>query len=159
MIEERAQVLSVHDDQIWVQTERQSTCGACAANKGCGTAVLGKVFGARQMRVQVRSQIPIPLQAGDEVIIGVEENALVKGSLAVYIVPLLMMFTGALVGQWVTGSEHMSVLMGLIGLLAGFAWLRVFGLRIRENVHFQPTVVRLHQSKGAMVGEQPITFQ
>jgi sigma-E factor negative regulatory protein RseC len=119
--------------------------------------VLGKVFGARQMRVQVRSRIP--LQVGDEVIIGVEEKALVKGSLAVYLVPLLMMFTGALAGKWVTGSENMSVFMGLIGLLAGFAWLRVFGLRIRENVHFQPTVMRLFQSKGAMVGEQPITFQ
>jgi sigma-E factor negative regulatory protein RseC len=157
MIEERAQVLSISDDnQVWVETERQSTCGACAANKGCGTAVLGKVFGARQMRVQARSQIP--LQVGDEVIIGVAEDALVKGSLAVYVVPLLMMFMGALSGKWLSGSEHMSVLMGLLGLLVGFAWLRIFGLRIRGNVHFQPVVVRLYQSKGA-VSEQQITLQ
>jgi sigma-E factor negative regulatory protein RseC len=156
MIEERAQVLSVSDDQVWVETERQSSCGACAANKGCGTAVLGKVFGARQMRVQVRSQIP--LQIGDEVMIGVEENALVKGSLAVYVVPLLMMFLGALSGKWVSSSEHISVLMGLLGLLMGFAWLRVFGSRIRGNIHFQPVVVRLLQSKGALVGEQQITL-
>lgn len=156
MIEERAQVSSVHDDQVWVETERQSTCGACAANKGCGTAVLGKVFGARQMRVQVRSQIP--LQVGDEVVIGIDENALVKGSLAVYVVPLLMMFLGALCGSWLTGSEHFSVVMGLGGLLIGFAWLRVFGLRIRGDSHFQPVVVRLLQTKGARFSEQQITL-
>lgn len=156
MIEERARVLSVHDDQVWVETERQSTCGACAANKGCGTAVLGKVFGARQMRVQARSQIP--LQVGDEIIIGVEENALVKGSFAVYVVPLLMMFLGALCGKWVANSEHISVLMGLLGLLVGFAWLRVFGLRIRADAYYQPVVLRLLQGRGAIVGEQRITL-
>jgi sigma-E factor negative regulatory protein RseC len=149
MIEERAQVLSVDNDQVWVETERQSSCGACAVHKGCGTAVLGKVFGARRMRVQARSQIP--LQIGDEVIIGVEENALVKGSLAVYVVPLLMMFLGALCGNWLSSSEHVSVIMGILGLLVGFLWLRLFGARIRDDIHFQPVVLRLFQTKPASV--------
>ena len=50
MIEESAQVVAVEGasgEYVWVETQRQSTCGGCAANQACGTATLAKVLGTR----------------------------------------------------------------------------------------------------------------
>ncbi|MGD8594013.1 MAG: SoxR reducing system RseC family protein, partial [Gammaproteobacteria bacterium] len=33
MIEERGKVVAVKDDWAWVETERKTVCGQCAANK------------------------------------------------------------------------------------------------------------------------------
>jgi len=47
MIEETASVVALEDDFAWVETQRKSTCGACAVNKGCGAATLA---GTQQLR-------------------------------------------------------------------------------------------------------------
>jgi sigma-E factor negative regulatory protein RseC len=84
----------------------------------------------------------MPLRAGDEVMIGIEENALVKGSLAVYMVPLLLMFGGALTGELITHREGLTILFSVLGLLGGLAWLRSFTRCIRTDIRFQPIVLR-----------------
>ena len=80
MLEETAQVVRVTADGIWVETRRQSTCSSCAAEKGCGTATLSKVLGNRRTLVRVLADMP--LEVGDRVVIGIREQALVRGSLA-----------------------------------------------------------------------------
>lgn len=144
MIEEHARVVAIADGEVWVETQRQTACGACMANKGCGTAVLSKVLGKRQARVRAHSQLP--LAVGDEVIIGIEENALLKGSLAVYMLPLMGMFLGTLLGQGLDASEHVAVVSGMLGLLLGFAGLRVFSRQVQTDVRFQPVVVRISRA-------------
>lgn len=142
MIEERAVVIEAGEDYVWVETQRQTSCGACSANQGCGTAALAKVLGNR--RARVRALARIPLQAGDEVIVGLSENALVKGAFAVYMVPLLLMLFGALLGEWVftAANEEIAILLGALGLLAGFAWLLAFARGIQTDIRFQPIVLR-----------------
>ncbi|UCE90683.1 MAG: SoxR reducing system RseC family protein, partial [Pseudomonadota bacterium] len=44
MIEELGVVGACEGEYAWVQMERRSTCGRCAARQGCGTAVLAKVL-------------------------------------------------------------------------------------------------------------------
>ena len=50
MIAENAQVVGFEGNDIWVETQRKTACGQCAANKGCGTAVLSKVLGNKRSR-------------------------------------------------------------------------------------------------------------
>ena len=40
MIEEQATVVSVEKETFTAQTQRQSSCKSCSANKACGTGVL-----------------------------------------------------------------------------------------------------------------------
>jgi sigma-E factor negative regulatory protein RseC len=84
----------------------------------------------------------MPLRAGDEVMIGIEENALVKGSLAVYMVPLLLMLCGALAGELIMHREGLAIVFSMLGLLGGLAWLRAFTRDIRTDSRFQPVVLR-----------------
>jgi len=145
MIEETAQVTRIAGGEVWVETLRRSTCSSCAVEKGCGTATLAKVLGNRRNLVRVLSDQP--LQVGDQVVIGITEQALVRGSLAVYAVPLLLLLAGAVVGE--LGAEHglwdnaepVSLLLGLGGLVGGLLWLKRFTRRIQNDRNYQPVVL------------------
>ncbi len=150
MLEELARVVRVEGNQAWVETQRRSTCGACSAQRGCGTATLSKLFGNRRNVVRVLSAVP--LRVGEQVVIGIRERALVRGSLAVYAVPILLLLLGGLIGElgadqfiW-KNAEFASVMLGLLGLVGGLVWLKRFARRIQNDANFQPVVLRKQTS-------------
>jgi sigma-E factor negative regulatory protein RseC len=128
MIEESGRVIRTSGDSAWVQTERRSSCGSCSARKGCGTGALAGLFGARLHEVEVHN--PIGARPGDEVIVGISESLLVRGSLALYLLPLLSLVAGALLGEGLApqlglrGGEAPAILGGVAGLAGGLLWLR-----------------------------------
>ena len=145
MIEESAQVIATEGEFVWVETQRQSTCGGCAANQACGTATLAKVLGRRRTRVRARNHEGA--QVGDTVIIGLDETALIRGSLAVYATPLLSLFAGGLIGAWLSerwalDGEALTLGLGIAGLIGGLLWLKGFSRRIQDDSRYQPVVLR-----------------
>ena len=145
MIEEFATVVETRGDIAWVETARRSTCSSCSANKACGTALLSRVVGNKNARIRTLNKLD--LKSGDRVIIGIQEQALIRGSLAVYAVPLVTLIAGALLGKWLatysgTGNELVSVLLGLAGLLIGFLWVKRFTSRISLDSRYQPVILR-----------------
>ncbi len=148
MIEEHAQVIALENSDVWVETQRRSACGQCAANKGCGTATLAKVLGNKRSRVRTLNPQATPVLVGDEVVIGINEQALVRGSLAVYTMPLLMLFIFGFLGQLLstqllmTNQDILPIVLGLSGLLLGFVWVRRFTRRIADDVRYQPVLLR-----------------
>ena len=157
MLEETAQVVRITGGEVWVETQRRSSCASCSAEKGCGTATLSKVLGNRRNVVRVLSAIP--LGVGDQVVIGIREQALVRGSLAVYAVPILLLLLGGLIGElgaeqfiW-QNAEFASVTLGISGLIAGLVWLKRFTRRIQNDPNFQPVVLRRQTSAGMIAVE------
>ena len=128
MIEESGRVVRTAGESAWVQTERRSSCGSCSARKACGTGALDGLFGARVHEVEVLN--PIGAQPGEEVVVGISESLLVRGSAAVYLVPLLSLAAGALLAEGLApqlgwaGSDVPAIFGGLAGLAAGLLWLR-----------------------------------
>lgn len=153
MLEEQGRVVEVDEGFAWVETQRQSACGACSVNKGCGTGVISRVVGQRATRVRAINEIDA--KAGDEVVIGLHDEALVRGSLAVYAVPLIAMLLMALLGDLagrelqLDSSEGLTALLGLAGLGLGFLWVRNFSRRIATDARYQPVILRRLQG-GAM---------
>ena len=140
MIEERATIIALENDFAWVEGERQSSCGSCAASKGCGTATLQKVMGNKRTRLKAINQAGA--QIGDKVVIGLQEQALLKGSLYAYILPLFMLLAGALLFELVFVSEGMTILGGLGGLMLGFVILQRVSRRVANDASFQAVVLR-----------------
>lgn len=144
MIEETAHVVETQGEYAWVETERRSSCGSCAA-KGCGTGALSKILGRRSQRLKVLN--PIEAKPGEEVVLGIREQDLLKGSLAVYIVPLLLMLAGGLLGevlapQWGSESEALSLLLGVLGLGGGFFWLHRYNHALSRDGRFMAVILR-----------------
>ena len=146
MLEETGQVVDVEGEFAWIESERQSTCGSCSARKGCGTSAIAKVLGRKRMRLRVVNRVDARI--GDHVVIGIAESGVVRGSLAVYAVPLAGLFAGALAGQFVgeritsTGSDWPAIAGAAVGLIASLFWLRRFGRATETDAAFQPVVLR-----------------
>ena len=141
MIEESGTIVAVDGDFAWIETERKSTCGGCAVRKGCGTSAISKVLGRRRTRLRVVNRIHATV--GDEVVVGISESGLVRGSLAVYAAPLAGLFAGALLGNFLaSGSELAAVAGALAGFAAGLLWLKRFSRLTATDAAFQPVVLR-----------------
>ena len=155
MIEEYAQVVGFEGGDIWVETQRKSACGQCSANKGCGTAVLSKVLGNKRSRVRVLNPNATEVSIGDEIIVGIEEQALVRGSLAIYMAPLLALFLFGLLGGVLADQFNMVkpdtlvIIFSLFGLGLGFMWVKRFSGVISSDPRYQP--VLLHHASQANV--------
>jgi len=158
MIEETARVVEVGPDGVWVETTRQSSCSSCSSKSGCGTATLGKVMGQKSSRIRVLGELQV--EVGDQVVIGINDGALVRGSLAVYMVPLLGLIAGAIFGQWLAvqleaAPEIGEAVLGSAGLLAGLGWLRIFSRRVSASEDYQPVLLRRVENR-VMFHNRPV---
>ncbi len=147
MIEQTATVVRTEGPLAWVEAERQSTCGQCAARKGCGTAVLTEVLGRRAARMPALN--PIEARPGEQVVIGLDESAMLRGAVAVYLLPLLTLLGGAILAS--PGGDGLAILGGLGGFLIGLWGLRRFHRRIARNPRYQPVILRRVQTVGFAV--------
>lgn len=96
MIEESAVVVKIENHQVWVESGSNNACGGCRQKASCTTNALGSVL--KKKSVQVDSDIQ--LKTGDQVIVAIDENLLLRASLLLYLVPLIALFTGAGLADW-----------------------------------------------------------
>ena len=146
MIEEHARVVAVQGDTALLQTQRQSSCGSCEVKSGCGTSVLAGIFG--QKMTQLKVQNTLNARPGDEVVLGMEEHALVTGSLLVYGVPLLMLLLGALMGEAIASqlgmdAELLPVVAGATGFALAFLLVRGVLRRTAVGLQMNPVMLRI----------------
>lgn len=145
MIKENAVIVEAFDDMAWVETQRQSTCGSCQVRKGCGTSTLQKVLGQKRTRLKVMN--PKGFLVGEEVVLGLQESALIKGSLMLYALPLLFMFGAAILGYvifWSSGHiyvEGAQILFSLFGLICGFLWVSRCSNKMSQSPEFQAVIL------------------
>lgn len=142
MIEECAVVAETGQGYAWLEIQRRSACGGCRASGGCGTATLAKIWNGTPMRVRALSDLP--LRPGDEVIVGMADGVLLRGALLAYLLPLALLFAGAILGQaaFASAGEELVVLSGALGLGLGFLAVRVLSRRFRNDTRYQPVVLR-----------------
>lgn len=156
MIEETAKVVSCQAEFAWVETNRKAACDSCSMNKACGTGALSKVFGEKKARIKAINKAKA--QAGDNVLIGINESALLRGSLMVYIVPLASMLGFALFGELLTGqllienTDLLPILFGMIGLVLSIWWVRKKTNGLEQNSRYQAVILKqLSQSENCQI--------
>jgi len=152
MIEETAVVVKCEGDYAWVETQRKSSCDQCQVKRGCGTSVLARVVGQKTSRMRVLNSLRV--REGESVIIGLHESAMLSGSMAVYLVPLLSLLLFAITGQvlaeqlLIPAEELVSIVFAVIGMLVAIVWLRLFTRRIAHDSRYQPQILRRLPSAG-----------
>lgn len=141
MLEEQAIVVEASAEEVWVETCRQTACQSCSAKSSCGHSLLSKISSGKTQRLQVKTDKE--LQVGDQVVLGLDEGAFIRGSALVYLLPLLALIIGALAGDALFGQDSlMSFVLAGAGLLAGFAYVRWYSWRHRQDAQYQPVVLR-----------------
>ncbi len=122
MIEQKATVIGRDGRLVWVEAERQSTCGQCQARKGCGTGMLAKHVGQRFSRLAVNTDLD--LKVGQQVMVSIPEQALLSGAVLMYLMPLTALFTAAVLVRMLGAGELAQITAGLLGLCVGFFWVK-----------------------------------
>jgi sigma-E factor negative regulatory protein RseC len=101
MIEESAIVVNIENHQIWVENGSNSACGGCRQKASCTTNALGSLLKKKSVRVDS----DIQLKTGDHVMVAIDENLLLRASLLLYLVPLIALFTGAGLADWLLADN------------------------------------------------------
>ncbi|CAN4268996.1 RseC Positive regulator of sigma E activity [Methylophilaceae bacterium] len=148
MLEEHAIVLSISpnshklSDSIAVlEIERRTACGLCGKTRGCGNSIWGKLFAHQS--TAFKAQNPIKAKVGDSVVVGINERALLKSALLLYIAPLVTMMIGAILMNELMHNNAGSILGALIGLMLGFVWVKGHTTASRYFLEQQPVILRL----------------
>ncbi|MDP2829822.1 MAG: SoxR reducing system RseC family protein [Sulfuricellaceae bacterium] len=144
MLEAEGTIVSTTPDETWVETSRASACGSCSSKDGCGTTTLNQMLGTKKSAFKVLN--PIGARAGERVVIGVEEAALLKSSALVYLLPLVLLLLGAMLGGLLapdnTQPDAYAAAGMLAGLIAGFFLLKRVSDGAKGNRAFQPVILR-----------------
>lgn len=152
MIETEAVVVRLEDAVAYVQAERKSGCSGCSESS-CGTSVLANFFGQKAPLYRARNEVGA--KVGDRVVIGMNESGLLKGTLLLYMLPLLLLFAGAVAGSMLAATADVrdgySAAGAAIGLMAGFIGLKLFSARPSLGKQFQPVIL-------SRIANAPIRF-
>lgn len=142
MIETEAVVVKTENAVAYVQAERKSSCSGCSESS-CGTSVLANFFGQRTPLYRASNEVGA--KVGDRVVVGLDESALFKGTLLLYLFPLLLLFAGAVAGSALAVSaaveDGYSAAGAFIGLAAGFLGLKFLSARMGMGRRFQPVIL------------------
>lgn len=158
MIAETGRVVAVEPSGLWVETIQRSTCGSCAAQKGCGQSLLARLAGhTSYLWVVLDGRDSARYQLGDEVQLGIPEDVVVKGSMFVYLLPLLLMILGSGLADTWFGSEGLSALGALVGLVLGGFLVRWRAQQTRFDPRLQPVLLD-KTSDADQADSQPITI-
>lgn len=154
MLTETGRVVAVESDSVWVETIRKSTCGSCAVQKGCGHGLINQISdGSRSyIRVLPGKVSPHACAVDDQVKISIPEEVLLRGSLIVYMLPLLSMLAGAAatVGLLQGDQDLLALLGAAVGFALGVGLVRWHAWHHRDDVSLQPTLLEIVRPGGVL---------
>ena len=142
MIEERGRITTVESDGFWVETIQRSACQVCVAEKGCGQKLLHRLSGKTALiRVLPGNCDMQLLKAHDQVVIGIPEDVVVKGTLLVYLFPLLTMIGAISIGTLISSNDAIVLTSTLIGFILGGVLVRLHSWLNKNNHRVHPVLL------------------
>lgn len=140
MIEENAVVIDVNEQQVLLETQRKSACQSCSVKSGCGTSTLSKVVGQRSSQFAVDKTLDVKI--GDTVVVAIDENALVQGSLLIYLFPLIFMMMFGILVEYFFANELITILSVVVSFILAMILVRTVmsGSGLKKSIH--PHLIR-----------------
>ena len=120
MLETQVVVMQVENQRTFVRSQ----FGGCAQckGKGCTASKLSQLFCNKPRQFLVDNQIDA--RVGDQVVVVVENGAVLRGIGLVYLLPLLCLFAGAALSSIFTSqvmqADYYTAVGAFVGLAIGF---------------------------------------
>lgn len=142
MIKETTTIVDIEPDCLWVEGVQRLTCGSCTARAGCGQRLLAGIQSrTSRIRVLLSATDTTHYRIGERIDIGIPDNVVVKGSLFIYLLPLLgLILSACLVDYWFH-REVFTIGAAVVGLLGGGLVVRAISVLFINESRFQPRVL------------------
>jgi sigma-E factor negative regulatory protein RseC len=145
MIEEQATVVAIEDNKVTVTSTIKSACGGCQQVDNCGSGQVAKAFPQKKLTLTVQSSMALEL--GDNVVLGLNESALLQSAWQVYLWPLLGLLVASWFGQWlvirgIVSHEIFAIILGVIGGYCGFILAKRQQLKSATCAKLAPKILR-----------------
>lgn len=124
MITENGIVTKSNESLAWVVTTRTAACESCASRESCGSG-----HNAQEMTVRVKNTLNVT--QGDQVVIGIETKPVMLLTFLVYVVPIICLVVGALLGDILAPSFDINP--SLAAMASGFSFFGIAFLVIRKK--------------------------
>lgn len=145
MIQENAIIVSVDQNVASLEIIRNKPCGLCGQSRGCGISIWGRLFGHR-LNI-FKAQNTVNASVNQIVVVGVDENALLWSSFAVYGIPLALLILGAVLGSTVFSdalhADRNTALGAVLGLFIGYVWLKGHHQGGTLDARYRPVILGL----------------
>jgi sigma-E factor negative regulatory protein RseC len=141
-----ARVIGIEAGRVWLEPMQTGSCGGCASAAACGTKGIGTIASSLEAR---RFAIPgnFTLRIGDEVEVAFGNRNLIKAAAVAYVMPLLSALLCAGLAQSIAGSDGLTMLGALFGLLAGFATMKFVAKRLEAGGALEARIVRRYEQQ------------
>lgn len=140
-IQEEGVVVAVAADGVWIETQRQSGCQFCSSRGGCGVGIMQKALNRRQHRVRVHTDLPV--KVGDHVQLLLPAAALVQASVLMYLLPLLGLIVGAMIGQSLLATDAGAIGGAVVGFAAVLLLIARQQNGLSRNGRYAPRIERV----------------
>lgn len=145
MITENGVVLQNHDETALVRVQRGEACESCGVGCACASESQPQIM-------HVTAQNPLGAKEGDRVELAIATGTLLSLSALTYLVPLVFLFIGALIGKpvaravgWSVEGELASALMGFFLFVIGFLGIAFLLRQQKPGGKISPIIVKIHK--------------
>ncbi|PTB31879.1 SoxR reducing system RseC family protein [Photobacterium phosphoreum] len=146
MMRTLATVVAVDSGQITVSCQQETSCGHCASRDSCGTGIVSKAMPGRSHQINISTNEKIIL--GQVVEIGLSERSMLSSALLVYMLPLLFLVGGSLIGQYIfidlAASSQLGVIVSaVVATTVGLMIARYYAKRLDGDAAYKPSLIRV----------------
>jgi len=136
-----AHVVAVNGSVAWLEPEQTGSCGSCAASGSCGAKGIGTIASRLEFR-RFKIDNDSNLFVGERVVVGIPDNALIKAAITAYAIPLATLLLSGALAQWRFGSDLVTMMAMVAGLVLGLAFARAGAGRLLMKGDLAPRFLR-----------------
>jgi sigma-E factor negative regulatory protein RseC len=134
-VTEQGTVVEVRDHQAKIELRPGDECAHCCAGFMCKSGN----GGLRYFEVENAAEA----QIGDVVEIYLPSQNVFLSAFLVYIVPLIALVAGYVIGKAASGSENVGIIAAVLALVAAYLSLRVVDSRVARASKWRPVMRRV----------------
>ena len=137
-MEEIGKITEVAGNMAKVEVVQKELCHKCPSESFCKLATGGSRT--------IEATNEIEAKAGQLVKIEISSGSILASAFIIYIFPIIALLVGGVLAQWISGSQNMAIIVGIIALTASFLFVHFIDKKIDRSKKLIPVVKEIISS-------------
>ena len=141
MATEHGIVIRTDSREAWVKTVKSGSCEGCTARGACHS-----LSDSGEMEVNAINEVGA--KVGDRIVLNFETSSLLKATFLLYVFPILLLITGAAIGQETApyfnfNPSGFSAIIGFSFFFAAVLVIKVKANKMAKKNEYRPKIVKV----------------